>query len=64
MPLRKATRYVIDFIGTRDGEAFDGGSGEDLIPRAGLWSHDPGFEEGIVGMSAGDEKTLDLDFPR
>lgn len=54
---------VIDFVGTRDGEAFEGGSGEDLSLELGSGRMIPGFEDGIVGMSAGDEKTLDLTFP-
>ena len=54
---------TIDFIGTRDDEEFDGGSGEDLALELGSGRMIPGFEEGIVGMSAGDEKTLDLTFP-
>ncbi len=54
---------VIDFIGTRDGEEFDGGSGEDLDLELGSGRMIPGFEEGVIGMSAGDEKTLELTFP-
>ncbi len=53
----------IDYAGTRDGEAFDGGSaaGNDLELGSGRMI--PGFEEGIVGMKAGEHKTLHLSFP-
>lgn len=54
---------VIDFVGTRDGEAFEGGSGEGVSLELGSGRMIPGFEDGIVGMSAGEEKTLDLTFP-
>ena len=54
---------VIDFVGTRDGEAFEGGSAEGTSLQLGSGRMIPGFEDGIVGMSAGDEKTLDLTFP-
>lgn len=54
---------VIDFVGTRDGEAFEGGSGEDFSLELGSNRMIPGFEDGIVGMSVGEEKTLDLTFP-
>lgn len=53
----------IDFAGTKDGEAFEGGSAEgtDLVLGSGQMI--PGFEDGIAGLSAGDEKTLALSFP-
>jgi trigger factor len=54
---------AIDFVGTRDGEAFEGGSGDDLSLELGSGRMIPGFEDGISGMSAGDKKSLDLTFP-
>ena len=53
----------IDYQGTRDGEAFEGGSaeGSDLVLGSGRMI--AGFEDGIVGMTAGEEKTLSLSFP-
>ncbi len=53
----------IDFNGTKDGEEFAGGKaeGHDLVLGSG--SMIPGFEEGIVGLKAGEEKTLSLSFP-
>lgn len=54
---------TIDFVGTRDDEAFEGGSGEDMALELGSGRMIPGFEDGIVGMTEGEEKTLDLTFP-
>jgi len=53
----------IDFEGFKDGEAFEGGSaqGTDLV--LGSKSMIPGFEDGLVGAKAGDEKELNLSFP-
>ena len=53
----------IDYAGTRDGEAFDGGTAEGSDLELGSGRMIPGFEDGIVGMSAGEEKTLSLSFP-
>tara|TARA_B100000809_G_scaffold61603_1_gene58319 strand:- start:3286 stop:4605 length:1320 start_codon:yes stop_codon:yes gene_type:complete len=53
----------IDYVGTRDGEEFDGGKaeGQDLV--LGSNSMIPGFEKGLEGLSAGDETVLKLSFP-
>ena len=53
----------IDYVGTRDGEAFDGGSadGQDLI--LGSNSMIPGFEKGLEGLTGGEEIVLNLTFP-
>jgi len=56
-------KVIIDYTGTRDGEEFDGGSDRDAELELGSGRMIPGFEEGIVGMQAGDEKTLALTFP-
>lgn len=53
----------IDFVGTRDGEEFQGGSAEGQALELGSGSMIPGFEDGLVGLKAGDEKTLSLTFP-
>lgn len=54
----------IDFVGTHKKEEFAGGSaeGQDLV--LGSNSMIPGFEDGIVGLSAGDETVLKLKFPK
>jgi len=53
----------IDFEGCMDGEAFDGGAaqGHDLV--LGSNSMIPGFEEGILGMKAGQDKDISVTFP-
>jgi trigger factor len=62
-PAETGDRVTLDYTGTRDGEAFDGGSAEDAELELGSGRMIPGFEDGIVGLSAGDEKTLSLTFP-
>jgi trigger factor len=56
-------RVNIDFVGTKDGEAFDGGSAEGSELELGSGRMIPGFEDGVVGMTAGQEKVLELTFP-
>ncbi len=54
---------VIDFVGKKDGVAFDGGTGNDYPLTLGSKQFITGFEEGIVGHSAGETFDLDLTFP-
>lgn len=54
---------VIDYAGTVDGESFEGGSAEDQDLVLGSDRMIPGFESGLVGTKAGEERTLDLVFP-
>ncbi len=54
---------VIDFVGKRDGVAFDGGTGNDYSLTLGSGQFIPGFEDGIVGHKAGETFDLDLEFP-
>jgi trigger factor len=56
-------RVVIDFEGFVDGEAFEGGKAEGHTLTLGSGSMIPGFEAAIVGFVAGDEKTIDVNFP-
>jgi trigger factor len=53
----------IDYSGTREGEAFEGGSAQGSDLELGSGRMIPGFEDGIAGMNVGDEKTLELSFP-
>ena len=53
----------IDFEGFDNGVAFNGGKGEKHDLKLGSGSFVPGFEEQIVGMSAGEEKDIDITFP-
>ena len=62
-PAAMEDKVVIDFKGTLDGEAFAGGEATDHSLTLGSNSMIAGFEDGIVGMSIGDEKTLELTFP-
>lgn len=54
---------VIDFVGKKDGEAFEGGTGSDYSLKLGSNTFIPGFEEGIVGHKAGEEFDLPVKFP-
>ena len=54
---------LIDFEGFRNGEAFDGGSGEGTSLELGSGRMIPGFEDGLIGASAGEETVLQLTFP-
>ncbi len=56
-------QVTIDFVGKIDGEAFEGGSAEDAPVVIGRSAFIPGFEEGLIGLKAGDEKDLNIDFP-
>jgi len=53
----------IDFEGFDNGVPFEGGKGENHDLKLGSGSFVPGFEEQIVGMSAGEEKDIDITFP-
>jgi len=54
---------VIDFEGFLDGEAFEGGKAEDFSLRLGSGQFIPGFEDQVIGMKKGEEKTIDVTFP-
>lgn len=56
-------QVTIDFVGTQDGEAFSGGSAEGTKLVLGSSRMIPGFEDGLVGAKAGEERVLDLTFP-
>lgn len=56
-------QVTIDYVGTKDGEPFAGGSANDQKLVLGSGRMIPGFEDGLVGVSAGDEKVLSLTFP-
>ena len=53
----------IDFEGFHNGVPFDGGKGEGFDLKLGSGQFIPGFEEQVVGMTAGEEKDLDVTFP-
>ena len=61
---KNGDEVIIDFLGKKDGVAFDGGKAEKFPLELGSKSFIPGFEEGLVGKKAGDELSLDLEFPK
>ena len=54
---------VIDFEGFVDGEPFEGGKAEAFSLAIGSGQFIPGFEEAMIGMKKGEEKTIDVTFP-
>ena len=54
---------VIDYVGSVDGTEFEGGTGRDQLLELGSGRLIPGFEEQLVGASAGDERTVSVTFP-
>lgn len=56
-------RVTMDYLGKVDGEAFDGGKDEDAELVIGSNRFIPGFEEQLVGLKAGDEKVITVNFP-
>lgn len=54
---------IIDFKGTVDGVAFEGGEGKAYPLQIGSGSFIPGFEEQLIGCKAGDEKDVTVKFP-
>jgi len=62
-PAKDGDFLTIDFEGTVDGEPFSGGEGRDQLVELGSGNLIPGFEEGLVGASAGEERVVDATFP-
>ncbi|MCP4317210.1 MAG: trigger factor [Hyphomicrobiales bacterium] len=56
-------RVTMDYLGKVDGEPFEGGADNDSNLVIGSGSFIPGFEEQLVGLKAGDEKTITVKFP-
>ena len=56
-------RVTIDFIGTIDGEPFEGGTGEGIQVELGSGQFIPGFEEQLVGAKAGEERKVKRPLP-
>jgi trigger factor len=59
----KDDRVVISFTGTIGGEPFEGGTGEDAAVLIGSNTFIPGLEDQIIGISAGETRTLKVTFP-
>lgn len=61
--VKETDKVNIDYVGTKDGVAFDGGTaeGQDLVIGSNQFI--PGFETGLIGAKKGDQVSLDLTFP-
>jgi trigger factor len=62
-PAGRGEVLVADFVGTIDGEAFQGGSGTDMPIEVGGQGFIPGFSEPLEGMSPGETRVVDVTFP-
>lgn len=60
---KKGEQVIIDFVGKIDGEAFEGGSAENVPLEIGSGRMIPGFEDGIIGMKKGEENVIEVAFP-
>jgi len=59
----KENQLNIDYVGTKDGEEFEGGTAEGQSLILGSNSMIPGFEDGLIGAKKGEERVLNLTFP-
>ena len=60
---KSGDQVVMDFVGKVDGVAFEGGTGSDMAIAIGSGNLIPGFEDQLIGVKAGDEKTINVTFP-
>jgi trigger factor len=56
-------RVTMSFVGTMDGQPFDGGSAEDAPIVLGAGQFIPGFEDQLIGIKAGESRTVNVKFP-
>ena len=63
-PVENGDRVILDYSGSVDGVAFDGGTAEEQMLVIGSGTFIPGFEEQIIGMRAGEEKNITVTFPQ
>ena len=61
--VEQGDRVVVKFTGTMDGAPFEGGSGDDIPVQVGSNTFIPGFEEQLIGMAAGETRTVNVTFP-
>lgn len=61
--IEKGDFAIIDFAGSIDGEAFDGGEGKGYPLEVGSGSFIPGFEEQLIGLKKGDDADVEVSFP-
>jgi trigger factor len=62
-PAASGDHVVIDYRGSIDGVPFEGGEGRDQLLELGSGRLVPGFEEQLLGVSAGEERTVEVTFP-
>lgn len=62
-PCQNGDQVTISFAGTVDGEAFEGGASSGFKLELGAGRMIAGFEDGLIGASVGEQRTLDLTFP-
>ena len=62
-PAKNGDEVIIDFVGKKNGEPFEGGSAKDHHLRLGSGAFIPGFEDGIIGHEVGDKFDLNITFP-
>ncbi len=62
-PAAEGTRVVIDFVGSIDGEPFENGEGKDFAVEIGTGHVLKDMENGLIGMSAGEENSIEVAFP-
>ncbi|GHG64247.1 trigger factor [Alishewanella longhuensis] len=56
-------RVTMDFVGSIDGEEFEGGKASNFVLELGQGRMIPGFEEGVIGKAAGEAATVEVTFP-
>lgn len=62
--VEKNDKVTIDFVGKKDGEAFQGSTANDTDVIIGSGQMIPDFEDGIIGMKKGEQKTITVTFPQ
>ena len=62
-PAENGDRVLLDYSGSVDGEKFDGGTAEDQTLVLGSNTFIPGFEDQLVGISAGESRDVNVTFP-
>lgn len=62
-PAGSGDHIVMDYLGRIDGEPFDGGEGSDQLLELGSGRLIPGFEEGLLGTAAGEQRMVEVTFP-
>jgi trigger factor len=60
---QKDDRVTMKFVGSIDGKAFEGGSGDDVPVQIGAGGFIPGFEDQLIGIKTGETRTVKVTFP-